>query len=1388
MDKLVQIIFIFAAIISLRLNEFFIKSPLANTGNAHAVTTFAEVAQANALALNGSPGMQIIDFQANRTTFGFADANYTQPFDPNLANKKVALGCDSVLISLEAVVAGISVNDSLGFKITYSNPGGSLSNNQLFLFDKGQVTFKKGNNSFNCNVNTSALNVSTTLGVKTLNFNLHNCLTGLGITLQNGDTVRFSGKFVVNADGPLTPNFLAVPNFNAYSYATQNGIQLICDTLSDTFTLAKSEVIFDFPNTLNGLPIGCNSGKLTWRLFVPNNDFNDYFGSELRPATKVDSLVFDFDPGLLTAFTGGSVQVSIPGHPVFGNNYFSIRPLSDFPDGHYVAVFDTLAFVPSLNNVQTYTYDLRVNLKPTCKSGFGSLAGDNIYGIQSSVSYTDRYYAHFIGDGNCVNAQTDQATSSVAYNQAPDFTLAAVTSANAPLVGGVATWDVLLCNTSAQSASGVNWIQVEDPTGLLDVTSINNINNPSNPIPLTLLANGQNVFAITNGINSAQCLKLRITTTTTSCDDVPLLLTAGFDCTTYPNGWTPNDNAPCSSTSLPLSIQNNGVASFQIAFTSVNSTCNVTGETVAIQGKLTSATSLPSDAYTVFFVLDENGDGAAGTNETILSQQSISGPVSAGNPLIFNQLLNIQPNQACQVLVKIESSASTACSTVTAAMPLPGLQNAGNDISFCDANSIFSSTLGAGPVCDTTGYQFTWLAISPASLAYLSAPNIASPDLTFDPLNHVGQTLRYILTTQRTGCGSSSDTVQIFVPNGSAGFFDDEMIDIQIADCQSFATYCTNIPLSILADFSITDNGSPYLGSFSACPGGTSLQVPPGVHQIIAADTLAGCSDTVLVSVTCTISDTIQLALLLGETDSICLDGSGLTGPIVSLVNICTDGQFVDYQQISNECNLLTGNLEGTETACFVACDAAGFCDTTIVITTVSHPFPNGIFDTLTLTETGQFCFDANQLNLAGNIQSIQNICPNNAGNFVQFELDAASFCVDYQPIAVGTEMACMAFCDLAGNCDTVNITVTVLPGAVVLDTIFLNLETDTFCLPQGWLPGALANVVDICPTQNGDNVNFAVQGNCLIYNGISVGVDTACFRFTDVFGNTAVAELRIVVRTTTPQTFCDTIFIGQKAIYCLDVSELPGAFMDSSIVEICPDLRTQNVKMTLNKAENCIIYEGTEEGRDTVCLIFCDDLGYCDTTYFCFLVKPYFEPPTLGADTAYTLKGTSVVIDFSANDTIYGGVEDLFILDQPISGSVVFNLDNSFTYTPDDPYCARWDNFTYVACNPNGCDTTNVSIFIDCIELTIFTAVSPNSDGVNDVFYIAKIEDFPDNHLWVYNIWGSLVYETTAYRNNWPGTWGADTDLPDGTYYFILEWVDDDQPIVQKGYFELFR
>ncbi len=77
---------------------------------------------------------------------------------------------------------------------------------------------------------------------------------------------------------------------------------------------------------------------------------------------------------------------------------------------------------------------------------------------------------------------------------------------------------------------------------------------------------------------------------------------------------------------------------------------------------------------------------------------------------------------------------------------------------------------------------------------------------------------------------------------------------------------------------------------------------------------------------------------------------------------------------------------------------------------------------------------------------------------------------------------------------------------------------------------------------------------------------------------------------------------------------------------------------------------------------------------------------------------------------------------------------------------------------------------------LTIFTAVSPNGDGLNDTFIIQGIAQFPNNELFIFNRWGVEVYRKKGYNNTWGGisegrtTIAKGEDLPVGTYYYVLK------------------
>ncbi len=86
-------------------------------------------------------------------------------------------------------------------------------------------------------------------------------------------------------------------------------------------------------------------------------------------------------------------------------------------------------------------------------------------------------------------------------------------------------------------------------------------------------------------------------------------------------------------------------------------------------------------------------------------------------------------------------------------------------------------------------------------------------------------------------------------------------------------------------------------------------------------------------------------------------------------------------------------------------------------------------------------------------------------------------------------------------------------------------------------------------------------------------------------------------------------------------------------------------------------------------------------------------------------------------------------------------------------------------------------------------TVITPNGDGPNDAFLITCIQELKDNHLEIYNRWGQLVYQVDNYDNTWEGTTQNGDPLPEGPYYYVLEYLDNDGKLLQvKGSITLLR
>ena len=96
------------------------------------------------------------------------------------------------------------------------------------------------------------------------------------------------------------------------------------------------------------------------------------------------------------------------------------------------------------------------------------------------------------------------------------------------------------------------------------------------------------------------------------------------------------------------------------------------------------------------------------------------------------------------------------------------------------------------------------------------------------------------------------------------------------------------------------------------------------------------------------------------------------------------------------------------------------------------------------------------------------------------------------------------------------------------------------------------------------------------------------------------------------------------------------------------------------------------------------------------------------------------------------------------------------------------WAKLTVDGCENS--DTINVEV-IDCdCKLSVPNAFTPNGDGINDKWVLSQRNCISKIALSVYNMYGSLIYHSNDYRNDWQGTYRS-LPCPDGTYYYIINF-----------------
>ncbi|MFJ1491942.1 T9SS type B sorting domain-containing protein [Capnocytophaga canis] len=431
-----------------------------------------------------------------------------------------------------------------------------------------------------------------------------------------------------------------------------------------------------------------------------------------------------------------------------------------------------------------------------------------------------------------------------------------------------------------------------------------------------------------------------------------------------------------------------------------------------------------------------------------------------------------------------------------------------------------------------------------------------------------------------------------------------------------------------------------------------------------------------------------------------------------------------------------------------------------------------------------------------------------------------------------GTYVIGYEICTKVGTitCDTA--TVTVIVTAVTTPTVIT--ATDDVVTVTTTQSGTVVNVLDNdklgtnTPTTSDITITVTstptgaivpnldpVTGNVMVPSGTPTGTYTIgysiCTKSGTIMCDTATVTV-IVTAVTTPTVITATddpvtVTTTQSGtvVNVLDNDKIGTNTPTTSDVTITvTSTPTGAVVPNLDPSTgNVTVPSGTPTGTYVIGYEICTKSVTitCDTATVTVVVTEVTTPTTpvvAKDDVEQTVVDTPVTVKVVSNDQHVPTQGTLTIVTQPKNGTVVINdngttndpSDDEVVYTPSRGY-AGVDSFEYELCDTMGnCSIAKVTITV-LDEVIPYNAISVNGDGLNDYFHIQGIERYPNNTVRIYNRWGVKVFETKGYDNvnrvfraisNGRVTIEAPEKLPQGTYYYIIEYTDNNNKKHTKG------
>lgn len=380
----------------------------------------------------------------------------------------------------------------------------------------------------------------------------------------------------------------------------------------------------------------------------------------------------------------------------------------------------------------------------------------------------------------------------------------------------------------------------------------------------------------------------------------------------------------------------------------------------------------------------------------------------------------------------------------------------------------------------------------------------------------------------------------------------------------------------------------------------------------------------------------------------------------------------------------------------------------------------------------------------------------------------------------IGTTTVTYTATDAAGLNTYCSFTVTVVDSQV---PVLLNCPSDMTVSANFNM--CAAQVSWIAPTA-GDNCGGAtIVGTRSSGDLFPIGTSTVTYYITDASGNMDSCSFTVTV----------------VDMHAPQITACPPSVNVSTDENSCEALVGWTTPIGLDNCSGVTLTSNFNSGdafpigTHTVTYIATDEGGLSASCSFTITVEDRIAPTfqncpsnievqgLLDTCGAYVTWNQPLAIDNCTMDTVISNYS---------SGSFFPVGETTVIYTAVDSSGMMTScSFVIVVLNNNPkCDGSTPNPTPD--PIVVPQAFTPDGDGINDLFVIQGIEQYPNSELVIFNRWGNEVYRINGYMNDWNGislneTNISGSDLPTSTYFYVLDTKDDSIGVL-KGFVYLQR